>query len=209
MRLLLFDYDGVIADTFADMLTFAQETCEELGVSHTVVPADLSKLEVMSFATFGRACEVPEPLLDEFVGKSTRRFAEKVKPPAIFDGLAEVIRGLSERNILAIVTGNTSGNVNAFLAHHRLQGCFRGIYGVDMPGSKVEKIKLARREFETGRNLTWFVGDSLSDIRAAREAGVKSIAVGWGHQSLNLLLCGKPDMVVHSSMELMQLVDEG
>ena len=60
MSLLLFDFDGVLADTLGDMLRFAQEVCDELGVSHTVVQTDLSELEVMSFATFGRACGMPE-----------------------------------------------------------------------------------------------------------------------------------------------------
>ena len=55
MQLILFDFDGVLADTFSDMIQFAQETCDELGVNHTVKSADLSNLEVMSFATFGKA----------------------------------------------------------------------------------------------------------------------------------------------------------
>ena len=53
MSLILFDFDGVLADTLADMLCFAQQVCDELGVSHTVIKKDLSELEVMSFATFG------------------------------------------------------------------------------------------------------------------------------------------------------------
>ena len=67
MALIIFDYDGVLADTLADLLRFGQQACDQLGVKHTVTQADLSNLEVMSFATYGRACEVPEHLVDEFV----------------------------------------------------------------------------------------------------------------------------------------------
>jgi phosphoglycolate phosphatase len=202
MRLLIFDYDGVIADTFADMLKFAQETCDELGVTHTVLPSDLRDLEVMSFTTFGRACEVRDELTSEFVRRCTQKFAEKVTPPAIFDGLAEVIQRLAERNILLIVSGNTTENVNAFLFHHGLLDCFRMVYGVDIPGSKRCKIQMAQKRFGIGREAVNFVGDSLSDLRAAREAGVKSIAVSWGHQSLDMLIGGRPDAIVHSPAEL-------
>ena len=124
MKLLLFDFDGVLADTFANMLWFAQEACDELGVEHTVVPSDISSLEVMSFAIFGRTCGVPEELVGEFVSKCTRKFAEKPKPPLIFEGMQKVIRELARENILVIVTGNTTENVNTFLAHHGLQDCF-------------------------------------------------------------------------------------
>ncbi len=207
MRLLIFDYDGVLADTFADMLKFAQETCDELGVLHAVLPSDLRDLEVMSFATFGRACKVPEEMLEGFVRKCTQKFAQKEAPPAIFDGLSEVIRELSGKNILLIVSGNTTGNVKAFLVHHGLQDCFRGVYGVDMPGSKVEKIQMAQKRFGTGSETVYFVGDSLSDLRAAREAGVKSIAVSWGHQSLEVLVGGRPDAIVHSPAELYPILE--
>jgi len=209
MSLILFDYDGVLADTLADMLRFAQEACDELGVKHTVVQTDLSELEVMSFAMFGRACDTPEDLVDEFVRKCTGKFAEKKSPPAIFDGLGEVVKKLAESHLLAVVTGNTDGNVRAFLEEHGLEGCVRAVYGVDMPWSKVEKILMAVSRFATEGEAVFMVGDSLSDIRAAREAGVKSIAVSWGHQSVGRLVGAVPDHVIRLPEELIEITKSG
>ena len=205
MSLILFDFDGVLADTLADMLRFAQEVCDELGVKHTVVQTDLSELEVMSFATFGRACETPEELVDEFVRRCTRKFAEKKSPPAIFNGLGEVVRKLAESHVLAVVTGNTEENVRAFLQEHGLEGCVRAVYGVDMPGSKVDKILMAKSQFAAEGETVFMVGDSLSDVRAARQAGVKSIAVSWGHQSVGMLVRAVPDHVVRLPEELIEI----
>ena len=205
MSLVLFDFDGVLADTLADMLRFAQEVCDELGVKHAVVQADLGELEVMSFATFGRACETPEDLVYEFVRKCTVKFAEKKSPPAIFEGLGEVVRKLAESDVLAVVTGNTAGNVCAFLEEHGLEGCFRAVYGVDIPGSKVDKILMAKRKFAAEGEAVFMVGDSVSDIRDAREAGVKSIAVSWGHQSIGRLIGAVPDHVVHLPEGLIEI----
>ena len=206
MSLILFDFDGVLADTLSDMLLFAQQVCDELGVRHTVVQTDLSELEIMSFATLGQACETPEDKVDEFVRRCTGKFAEKKSPPAIFDGLGEVVRILAEGHLLAVVSGNTEGNVRAFLREHGLEPCFRAVYGVDMPGSKVEKILIAQRQFASKGDAVFMVGDSLSDIRAAREAGVKSIAVGWGHQSLDRLVDAAPDCIVRFPDELIEIV---
>ncbi len=209
MSLILFDYDGVLADTLADMLCFAQEVCDELGVKHTVVPTDLIELEVMSFATFGRKCEMPEDLVDEFVRRCTGKFTDKKSPPAIFDGLVEVVRKLAESHVLAVVTGNTEGNVRVFLKEHGLEGCVRAVYGVDMAGSKVEKILMAKSQLAAEGEIVFMVGDSLSDVRAAREAGVKSIAVSWGHQSVGRLVDGGPDQVVHLPEELVEITTLG
>jgi len=121
--------------------------------------------------------------------------------------LAEVVRKLAKENVLAVVTGNSTQNVNAFLAEHGILDCFRAVYGVDLPGSKVQKISLAREQFSAGmmRESVFMVGDSLSDIRAAKEAGIQSVAVAWGHQSLDRLLSGDPDHVVRSVQELLTL----
>jgi phosphoglycolate phosphatase len=207
MTLILFDFDGVLADTLADMLHFAQEVCDELGVNHTVVQTDLSELEVMSFATFGRACETPEDLVEEFVRRCTGRFEEKKTPPPIFDGLGEVVMKLAERHTLAVVTGNTEATVQAFLEEHGLEGCVWAVYGVDKPGSKVEKILMAKCQFAAEGEAVFMVGDSLSDLRAAREAGVKSIAVSWGHQSLGTLEKALPDHVVYVPNELIEITN--
>ena len=205
MALIIFDYDGVLADTLDDLIHFGQQACDQLDVKHVVTKADLSNLEVMSFATYGRACEVPEHLVDEFVKISLKLFAEKKSPPAIFAGMREIIQHFSSNHKLAIVTTNSSQNVNLFLTQHGLDNLFHAVYGVDTPGSKAEKISLARERFM--EESIFMIGDALSDIRAAKEAGVSSIAVKWGHQSLETLQRGEPDFVVESPHELLQAIE--
>jgi len=210
MSLLLFDFDGVLADTLDDLLQFSQEICDELGVKHVVIKENISNLEVMSFATLGRACEVPEHLVEEFVQFSLKRIAAKKSPPALFEGLSDVVKKFAVRNTIAIVTTNSSQNVNAFLVEHGLKKYIHAIYGVDLPGTKAQKISMAREQLakNTESESVFMIGDSLSDIRAAKEAGVKSIAVSWGHQSLSHLLRGGPDYVVHSPTELGEVIEK-
>ena len=205
MALVIFDYDGVLADTLDDLIRFGQEACNQLGVKHIVTKDDLSNLEVMSFATYGRACEVPDHLIDEFVKISLNLFAEKESPPAIFEGVSEVIQHISTKHKIAVVTTNSSQNVHAFLTQHGLDSLIHAVYGVDTPGSKAEKISLARDRFL--EESVFMIGDALSDVRAAKEAGVTSIAVAWGHQSLETLQRGEPDYVINSPQELIGIIE--
>lgn len=210
MALIIFDYDGVLADTLDDLLQFGQEACNKLGVNHTVNKDDLNNLEIMSFATYARACEVPEYLVDEFVQICLKLFSEKKNPPAIFNGLINIVRQLAVNNTIAIVTTNSSQNVNAFLVEHGLDGCVQAVFGVDSPGTKAQKISIARDQFSViaDRESVFMVGDSLSDIRAAKEAAITSIAVTWGHQSLEYLLRGDPDYVVHFPHDLIEIIEK-
>lgn len=210
MALIIFDFDGVLADTLHDLVQFGQEVCDELGIQHIVKKDDLSNLEIMSFTSFGRACEVPEHLVEEFVQRCLKRFAKKKSPPAIFNGLSAIVRNFAISNTIAIITTNSSQNVNTFLVEHGLDDCVHAVYGVDIPGSKAEKISIAQNRFaeDAKRESVFMVGDSLSDIRAAKEASVTSIAVTWGHQSLEHLLRGDPDYVVHVPQDLMDVIEK-
>jgi phosphoglycolate phosphatase len=209
MALIIFDFDGVLADTLNDLIQFGQDVCDELGISHVVKKEDLSNLEIMSFATFGRACEVPEDLIDEFVRRCLKRFAEKKSAPAIFNGMSAIVRKLAVHNTIAIISTNSSQNVKAFLSKHGLNGYIHAVYGIDIPGTKAQKISIARKQFpaDTMREPVFMVGDSLSDMRAAKEASVTSIAVTWGHQSLEHLQRGNPDHVVRFPQELMDVIN--
>jgi phosphoglycolate phosphatase len=210
MALIIFDYDGVLADTLDDLLLFGQEACDKLGIKHLVTKDDLTNLEVMSFATYGRACEVPEQLVNEFVKICLTSFAKKNSPPAIFPGLNSVVRHLSMNHRIAIVTTNSSQNVNDFLVEHGLDGLIDAVYGVDSPGSKAQKIGIARNQALDNRKQksVFMVGDSLSDVLAAKEASVTSVVVTWGHQSLEYLLRGNPDHVISSPHELIEVIEK-
>jgi phosphoglycolate phosphatase len=210
MALIIFDYDGVLADTLDDLLQFGQEACYQLGTKHLVTKDDLSNLEVMSFASFGQACEVPEHLVEEFVKICLNFFAEKKSPPAIFTGLSSVVSRLSLNHMIAIISTNSSQNVNAFLVKHGLDSLIHAVYGIDSPGSKAQKISMARNRLLENRKqeLVFMVGDSLSDVLAAKEASVTSIVVTWGHQRLEILLRGNPDYVVSSPHNLIEIIEQ-
>jgi phosphoglycolate phosphatase-like HAD superfamily hydrolase len=50
------------------------------------------------------------------------------------------------------------------------------------------------------------IGDSVSDIRYARQAGVRSVAATWGWQNRDTLAREQPDFIVESVSELTALL---
>ena len=202
MALIIFDFDGVLADTLDDMLNFAQVVCAELGVDRIPTPADLDALETMSFVEYGKQLGIPPHLAGEFASRCLQRFIEKPHPPKIFAGMTQVIEQLSACHTLAIVTGNTTRAVENFLSENNIHQYVRAIFAVDQPGSKMEKIQKAKSQLAKKADVVYYVGDAVSDIHAARQASVKSVAVSWGHQSFGKLVNAQPDYVIHSPKEL-------
>jgi phosphoglycolate phosphatase-like HAD superfamily hydrolase len=124
--------------------------------------------------------------------------------------LNDVIKYLSINHEIAIVTTNSFQNVSDFLTRHGLNHLIHAVYGVDSPGSKAQKFAFARDRFvtNTGQESVFVVGDSSSDILAAKEASVTSIAITWAHQSLKNLFRWHPDFVVNSPRELIDVIEQ-
>lgn len=207
MSLILLDFDGVLADTLDDMIQFGQEVCNELGVRRVVTPADLDLLEVMSLVEYGRQLNVPENLVVEFASRCLTRFNNKPHAPKIFDGMRQVVVQLSARHAIGIITGNSTPTVENFLVENGIRQYISTIFAVDQPGSKTEKIVLARSQLAKDGEPVFMVGDSMSDIRAAKETSIKSIAVSWGHQSTETLIRAMPDYLIHSPQELLEIFE--
>jgi len=206
MAILLFDFDGVLADTLDDLLNFGRIACEQLGLPRTPTPADLDALETMSFVDYGHQLNLPEQHIDEFVSLCLEMFHQRTQSPKIFGGMAQVIEQAAIHHQIGIITGNTTQTVEKFLEEHELQQYIKIIIGVEQPGSKSEKIERALEFFTRSENNVYIIGDSVSDIHAAKQTSIKSIAVSWGHQSIQKLEAANPDYLVQSPQELQHLL---
>lgn len=206
-KLIIFDFDGVLADSLQLMLRYSSQVCLELGYPCQPTPADLDVLDTMSFDSLGRQLNLPEAIIPDYKRRVFKRFASGDELPTIIDGMADVISALASSCTLGLVTGNTSGLVRIFLERYNLLGQFGLILCVDDPGTRVEKLQRIVKELGGLNSEVFLVGDAVSDIYAAREVKAKSIAVSWGHQSREKLMTAKPDFLVDSPQGLLSMLE--
>jgi phosphoglycolate phosphatase-like HAD superfamily hydrolase len=206
MRAVLFDYDGVLADTLDDMLRFAGESCAAMGFRRRPTRDDLDALETMSYPEYGRRLGIPDDRLQEFARRTMARFETRTQPPAIFPGMGDVVRGAAAGGQVAIVTNSPARAVIRFLEAHGIDASIDVLIPVEHPGSRADKLRSALASLGRDPGEAVFVGDAVSDVRACRQAGLRSIAVGWGHQRLSRLEAARPDFTVRSPAELLALL---
>src|SRR5574342_186640 len=169
MAIILFDFDGVLADTLEDVLNFGREACEQMGFKRNPTPADLDALETMSVADYGRQLKLPPQCIDEFISRYLEKFSQKPNPPKLFRGMEQVVTEAAKHNTIAIVTGNTAQTVEAFLKEYGLGKYIKLVIGAEQKATRVEKIRIALKELGRIDDTVYMVGDSVSDVRAARE----------------------------------------
>jgi phosphoglycolate phosphatase len=73
----------------------------------------------------------------------------------------------------------------------------------NFPGSKAERIRSAMSRHHFGTDNTYMVGDTRSDIAEGREAGVWTVAVGWGFQNRDVLQVEQPDYFAAEPSDLL------
>jgi phosphoglycolate phosphatase len=204
-RVFIFDFDGVLADTEEPMLRFSKIACAELGYPVQPSRADLEAVEQMSFANLGRQLGLREEHIPTYVQRSLELFSENLSPLKIFPGMAEVLIQVSKEGSIGIVSGNTSRTIAKFLDYYHLSHTVQIILGADNPGTKPEKIEKILSNFSPAGGAI-FVGDTASDVRAARESLIASVAVTWGHHGRQKLIEARPDYLVASPKELLSIL---
>ena len=203
-KLLIFDFDGVLADSLAPMLKFAKQVCIEMGISTTPTRDDLEILDKMEFSEFGLQLGIPEDQIDHFVARNHQLFSEMDEPPQLVPGMKSVLSALATDNYLAIITGNSCNQVKKFLEAHQLRGYFDHMYCAEHKGTRLDKIRKVNELVGMKTSDTYMIGDAVSDIRAAKAAGVNGVAVTWGHQSKEKLNLEDPDKIIERPEDLLE-----
>jgi phosphoglycolate phosphatase len=206
--LVVFDYDGVLADSLEQAILASEEFCRSVSHDRAPTKETVEALEVMTYPEIARSVGLSPEKVDSFSAYVFGRFQEMSPSIPFFPGVEPLLRRLSAKNI-AIVSGNSSAVIRAKLASHGLAQAVTCILGAFEPGDKAEKIRCACEHFGIDAGLACMIGDSASDVRHAKNAGAISIAATWGWQSLRMLSKENPDYIVDSVRELADLIDSG
>lgn len=197
-RLLLFDFDGVIADTFHIMHSLAKKLCVYVTESEyrKRFDGDFHGIEKeLASVDHGDKCDHTLDWWSYYVPA----FHGGARP---FAGMPEIVEQLGKTYPLFIVSSCRNALIEDFFQKNQLRGAVQGIFGVDVNPKKSEKFEMIC----AGESVTpadcIFVTDTLGDINEAASVGLSSIGVTWGFQDRATLSRGNPFAIVDSPREL-------
>jgi phosphoglycolate phosphatase len=124
---------------------------------------------------------------------------------APFAPIFPVLTELKKDNILTVISSNISQVIHIILSKSGFRSCFQKVLGADFGYSKEEKILHALNCFQMGKDRTFYVGDTVGDIKEGRLAGVKTIAVTWGWHSKEKLETASPDYLIETPDDLLNI----
>lgn len=202
--LVLFDFDGVIADSLETFETIIKESFSRMG--HHFLKTRQDFLELFDdnlYASFKRRGISDKDVRDNFDYVGSKVNFEGIP---IYDGIQKMLEQISLASTVAIVSSNKEEQITRTLKGNRIDHYFNKVMGFESGLSKVDKLRLAMKLYGAGPKSTYYVVDTIGDLIEAKEAGVISVAVGWGWHSREKLLSESPDLFVPTCGDLTALV---
>ena len=206
VKVILFDFDGTLADTLTAIVKISNSLAEEFGYQPTSTEKleqirHLSSREIIKQSGISR---FKIPFLLKKVQKGLR---EDIKSLTPIPGIIDVLNDLkSEGYQLGILTSNSADNVNLFLENNSWVKLFDFVDS----GSPILGKEKVIRKFLKKHNLNpadvIYVGDETRDIEAAKKNNIQVVAVSWGFNYKEVLAQYKPDFLIDEPQDLSEVV---
>lgn len=200
-KVIIFDFDGTIADSFPIVVDVINEFAEQKGLEK-FSEQRIAELRDLTASQIFSSLNISKIEMLFFVKKFKKKVNEKISSIKTIKDITLNIHELKkEGNKLGIVTSNSTKNVKEFLKNNNADifdfiYSDAGVFGKD----KILKRLLGKCDIKTEDVL--YIGDEVRDIEAAKKAGIKIVAVSWGYNSRKILIENNPDYIIDSPNEL-------
>lgn len=215
-KVIIFDFDGTIANTFQAVLRIGDKLSIELGYGELRKKFGFEKITKEKIEKLRN--KRPQDLIKEykfpimkipFIVKRGREELNKqiqfLKP---IKGVRDDILKLNKDGYeMGILTSNSEENVKKFLKKNKLD-FFGFIYSGSSIFGKYRVIKILMKKQNLRQEEVVYVGDETRDIEAAKKAKVKIISVTWGFNSKKILEKQKPDFLISRPSELIKAMEK-
>lgn len=212
-KLVIFDLDGTLLNTIADLGAAANHTLMELGLpQHTIEEYTLMVGNGMR-KLIERALPAPQAASEEFVSSTLSMFLKyyadhidlHTKP---YPGVPELVSNLYRQGYKLGVASNKIQEGAERLVSTFFPGIeFSAVLGNSpqfplKPDAAVVQHVMDRAG--TDRTHTIMVGDSTTDIQTARNAGIPVVAVSWGFRPRHELTTA--DVIADTAQQVMDYI---
>jgi phosphoglycolate phosphatase len=206
VKVILFDFDGTIADTYQAIAKITNQLSTEFGYK-ALDQEELILIKNISSREIVKRSEISIFKLPFLVRRVRAELSKEIAELQPIKGISQVLLELKKQGyILGIVTSNNKENVNIFLAKNQLDHLFSYIYSSTAIFGKHRVLNQVIREHNIVQSDIIYVGDETRDIRSARKSLISVVAVSWGFNAAEILQEHQPDYLVAEPSELLEAI---
>lgn len=205
-KVILFDFDGTIADTYQAIALITNQLSTEFGYK-ALNEEELFLIKNLSSREIVKLSEISVFKLPFLIRRVRSELSKEIAELESIPGIDQILFKLKHLGyVLGIVTSNNQENVDIFLAKNQLTHLFDYIYSGTAIFGKHRVINQVIREHKLDKTNVIYVGDETRDIRSARKSQISVVAVTWGFNAKEILSQHQPDYLVDHPTELLRAI---
>ena len=206
-KLLIFDWDGTLADSVGRIVTAMRAAAQRTG------RPERDEASIRGIIGLG----LPEAILTLYPDMAEPEvvvfrqhyadvyIAMDEQPSPLFAGVADTLEAFrADGYRLAVATGKARRGLDRVLKVHGWERFFDVTRAADETASKPNPLMLNQilAHCDVLPNQALMVGDASFDLLMARNAGIDSVAVSYGAQPVERLLTFEPRLAIDKFPEL-------
>lgn len=199
--LILFDFDGVLADSLTVFHAGLAAACAVEGYPQLADREIFLRVFDGNLVAGMEQAGIPGDKVAPILADLGRRLGAALPEYPPFPGIRDALPILTAACPVYIITSNLTDVVWSYLKRYEIEGV-RDVLGSDKEASKQAKIRSIADQWP-GRQPV-YVGDTLGDLREAHAAGVTAVAAGWGWHEPARLQRGRPHQLLRNPDDLLR-----
>ncbi|ROO37324.1 MULTISPECIES: HAD-IA family hydrolase [unclassified Pseudomonas] len=206
-KLLIFDWDGTLADSIGRIVESMHAASDRTGFARR---DDLAVKGIIGLGLPEAIRSLYPEIGDQELVVFRQHYADhyialEAEPSPLFDGVLDTLQAFrAEGYHLAVATGKARRGLDRVLKAHGWEGYFDVTRAADETASKPHPLMLEQilAHCEVRAEQALMVGDSSFDLQMARNAGMGSVAVSYGAQTIEALRAFEPRLTIDRFTEL-------
>lgn len=199
--LVLWDFDGTLADTLPGLLGIYNDLAAGLGFAPITDAAALRDTPPMEILKSHGVPLWRLPALRKIVVARQRELIASVR---LYPGVPELLKQLGRGGCrMGIVSSNSEENIRTCLLANGAESWFEFVAGYWRLLGKHRVLRRILRQNALDSRDVLYVGDEVRDILAAQAAGLDVAAVTWGANSRSLLAQHAPTLLIDRPEQLL------
>ena len=198
IKYIVFDFDGTLADTFDVIKTIAMNEYTEYDIDLELFKYEgakglLKKLNIPRWKIPGMILNVSTKL----------RNSKDIK---LFPGIIDLLISLKKEYKIGVLSSNSKEIIMDTLKEYNIENLFEFVYSDSSLFGKHLVLKKMCNKYNIHPLDVMYVGDEDRDIIASKKVNIKTIAVTWGFNSKEKLSREKPDYLVDSPFQILEIM---
>ncbi len=204
MKSIIFDFDGTLVDSLELVFKCVNRLASKYRFEPIAISAETRSKSISDIIK--QDLKLKGVRLLAFVRDVKRLLRQEMTKVRFHPGMIDAWQKLSQTKQLFILTTNSQEIVRHLFTK----------YGLSLPQhiqadsavfGKDQVLEKLITKYHLRKEQTVYVGDEVRDAEACRKINLRIIAVAWGYDNKTALAKSKPDFLVDTPKQMMEIVN--